>query len=84
MIPIVFFLFIYANLTFHFKIRPLLFFPLLKLNAFIKKKKEIHKVAHSWLSVFVTAIVISWADLKAVQLQMYNYLPAVKAGGMLR
>lgn len=83
MIPIVFF-FIYANLTFHFKIRPLLFFSIIKLNAFIGKKTQNHKVAHRWWSVFLAAIVISGADLKVVQLQMYNYLPAVKAGGMLR
>lgn len=49
-----------------------------------KKTTKNHKVAHRWWSVFLAAIVISWADLKGVQLQMYNYLPAVKAGGMLR
>lgn len=48
-----------------------------------KKKKTKLKVAHS-LGVFAAAIPTSLADLKVVQVQMYNYLPAVKAGGVFR
>lgn len=84
MIPIVFF-FIYLR-KHHFSLqnKAIALFSIIKTECLHQKKTKIHKVAQSWLSVFVAAIVISWADLKAVQLQMYNYLPAVKAGGMLR
>lgn len=71
-----------TRLTLHFKIRHLGLFSIIK-TVFIHPKKRMQKVAHS-LGVFAAAIPTSLADLKVVQVQMYNYLPAVKAGGVFR
>lgn len=42
------------------------------------------KVAHSCLGAFVAAIAVRLPDVNADHVQMYNYLPAVKAGGVFR
>lgn len=82
MIPILCFSLTQASLS-SSKQGTVVFFSIVK-TACINLKKKFQKVAHSWLGVFAAAIPTSLADLKVVQEQMYNYLPAVKAGGVFR